>query len=376
MPDSHSDRDHAEFSPSALKYIAGCGGFQGRSGTNAAAEKGTRIHEALEIGDPSNLESEEEVSIFHEIVAEEESFLQNFINCSDVTGLKVKQDFKEIQLTVELDGTSTWGTCDRLVVFNNDTGVLIDYKTGISVIDTPEKNQQARAYTVGAFQKYKDLNKIVFVFFIPVRNETLFHTFYREDVPAIVSELSSIIKQGEIIRPKWDDGAPSIEELTPTVHCRYCKHEDKCPALGGLVIEVAKKVNPQLPDVDLEETEDPEIVEQLWVIAKIVSNWSDRLKKRAVAMAQEGVEFPSLRLKNMGVTKRVTDNKTLVSIAETYGLELDDVLNIASIPLAKLAKEAGQSAEKGSKKKISEEFIDACNEAGILIKSNPRFTLS
>lgn len=86
--------------------------------------------------------------------------------------------------------------------------------------------------------------------------------------------------------------SPALEELTPTVNCRFCKHEDKCPALGGLVIEVAKKVNPQLPDVDLEETEDPEIVEQLWVIAKIVSNWSQRLKQRAVSMALEGVEFP------------------------------------------------------------------------------------
>ena len=376
MPDSHSDRDHAEFSPSSLKYVAGCAGFQGRSGTSAAAEKGTRIHEALEIGDPSNLESEEEVSIFHEIVAEEESFLQNFINSSSVSGLEVKEDFKEIQLTVELDGTSTWGTCDRMVVFNNKTGVLIDYKTGISVIDPPEKNQQARAYTVGAFQKYKDLDEIVFLFIVPVRNETLFHTFHRSDVQTMVSDLSGIIKRGEVTRPKWEAGAPTLEELPPTVNCRFCKHEDKCPALGGLVIEVAKKVNPQLPDVDLEETEDPEIVEQLWVIAKIVSNWSQRLKQRAVSMALEGVEFPSLRLKNMGATRKITDNKTLVSIAETYGLSLDEVLNLSSIPLAKLAKEAGQLAEKGSKKKISEEFLDACEDAGILRKSEPRFTLS
>ena len=93
-------------------------------------------------------------------------------------------------------------------------------------------------------------------------------------------------------------------------------------------------------------------------------------------MALEGVEFPSLRLKNMGATRKITDNKTLVSIAETYGLSLDEVLNLSSIPLAKLAKEAGQLAEKGSKKKISEEFLDAWEDAGILRKSEPRFTLS
>lgn len=78
----------------------------------------------------------------------------------------------------------------------------------------------------------------------------------------------------------------------------------------------------------------------------------------------------------MGTTRKITDNKSLIAIAETYGLSLDDILSLASIPLAKLAKEAGQQAEKGSKKKISEEFLDACEDAGILRKSEPRFTLS
>lgn len=135
MPDPHSDRDHAEFSPSALKYIAGCAGYHGKEGTSAAAEKGTRIHEALEINDTTNLESEEEVSIFEQIVEEEESFIFNYAQ----NGRAEKRDYKEVQLTVELEGTSTWGTCDRLTMFDDGTGILADYKTGISMIDPPEK---------------------------------------------------------------------------------------------------------------------------------------------------------------------------------------------------------------------------------------------
>ena len=57
----HTSRDHAEFSPSSLKYVAACSGYTGRSGTSAAAEKGTRIHEALEVRDPSALHDEEEL---------------------------------------------------------------------------------------------------------------------------------------------------------------------------------------------------------------------------------------------------------------------------------------------------------------------------
>ena len=75
---NHTDRGHAEFSPSALKYLAGCPGFQGSSETSAAAEKGTRIHEALEVCDPSALLNEEEQGIYEQIVKMEDSFMATF----------------------------------------------------------------------------------------------------------------------------------------------------------------------------------------------------------------------------------------------------------------------------------------------------------
>ena len=75
---NHTDRGHAEFSPSALKYLAGCPGFHGQAGSSAAAEKGTRIHEALEVRDPSSLADEEELTIYSQIVTMEDTFVANF----------------------------------------------------------------------------------------------------------------------------------------------------------------------------------------------------------------------------------------------------------------------------------------------------------
>ena len=51
----HSARAHATFGPSSLKYYAICGGYHGKDGTSAASEKGTRIHEALEVRNPDTL---------------------------------------------------------------------------------------------------------------------------------------------------------------------------------------------------------------------------------------------------------------------------------------------------------------------------------
>lgn len=77
QPD-HTSRDHAEFSPSGLKYLAGCPGFHGRDESNAAAERGTRIHEALEIRDPSALLDEEELTLYRQTVEMEDAFMAAF----------------------------------------------------------------------------------------------------------------------------------------------------------------------------------------------------------------------------------------------------------------------------------------------------------
>ena len=75
---NHSERAHAEFGPSGLKYVKACPGFKGKEGTSEAAEKGTRIHEALEVHDPSALRDEEELGIYEKIVQMEFDFLKDF----------------------------------------------------------------------------------------------------------------------------------------------------------------------------------------------------------------------------------------------------------------------------------------------------------
>jgi hypothetical protein len=366
---NHSDRGHAEFSPSSLKYVAKCAGYHGKDGSNAAAEMGTRIHEALEVNDPSALHNEEELAIYEKIQEMEAEFLSNFSGISE--------EHNEIQVDVALNGTATWGTCDRFLILKNGDAIMADYKTGISIIDPPQNNWQAKAYVVGAFQKFPEVEQITFVFYVPQHNQSLHHTFNRaSDYDSLIEELSAVILKAEATRPKWVGGKPPIEDLTPTPNCRFCRHEDICSALGGLVLEVAKKIDPQLPDVDIENTEDPAILEELWSIAKVVSNWSDRLRARAVELAKNGMEFPSLRLRSMGATKKVIDNHKLVDIAREFGIDPEMVLETATISVSKISKVAAENAAKSEKKKISQDFVDACQNAGIIETSDTRYTLS
>ena len=368
----HSSRAHAEFSPSSLKYVAECSGYIGREGTSEAAEKGTRIHEALEVRDPSALHNEEEVSIYNKIIEEETNFINSF-----VSGGKF-EEINEICVDVELNGTATWGTCDRLILIeDSNKAILADYKTGISVIDPPEDNWQAKAYTIGVFQKYPELQEITFVFYIPIRNEVLRGLFKRDNLPELIEELSKVIKKGEEVRPKWESGAPSLTELTPTVNCRFCALEERCPSLGGLSIEIASRVTEgTIPDGDLNNPEDPKTLEQLWNIAKIVSNWATRIKSKAVTSAKEGVDFPSLRLKSMGATRSCVDNKKLMEVAESFDASPEELLNIANFPIRKVADAIGSTAPDGEKGQKANEFLDALEDAEIIKISEERFTLS
>ena len=365
----HTSRDHAEFSPSSLKYVAACSGYNGRSGTSAAAEKGTRIHEALEVRDPSALHDEEELDIYEQIVKDEDEFLETVIGDAERT------EYNEVVVDVELDGTNTWGTCDRLTIYG-DKAVMGDYKTGISVIDEPRDNWQAKAYTAGAFQKFPELESIIFVFYIPVRDEVLHGEFKREELPELIKDLSEVITGGEKVRPQWEKGAPDIDDLSPNVSCRFCAYEEKCPALGAVALGVAKRVsNVDLPD-DIEDPEDPETLEQLWAVAKIVTNWATRIKATAIAKALEGAEFPSLRLRSMGATRKCNNNPKLLKIVEQHDVPVEKILELANFPLKKIAEAVGKAAPEGEKGQVAQDFMDAVEAADIINTSDTRYTLS
>ena len=66
----------------------------------------------------------------------------------------------------------------------------------------------------------------------------------------------------------------------------------------------------------------------------------------------------------------------LVAIAEQFGMSAEEVIESANLPLSKIAKALGEKAKKGEKKKISQEFVDACVDAGIVTSSQARHTLA
>jgi hypothetical protein len=285
-------------------------------------------------------------------------------------------EYHEIQLEIPLNyGLKTYGTCDRLTI-KDKKALLADYKTGVSQIDHPSENWQAKAYTIGVFEKFADIESVTFVFYIPFYNDTPNHTFYRNELESLREQVSVVIARAAYVRSKWSRGTPSLEELNPSQNCRFCAYESNCPALGSLVLGVADKLGVALPDSLDPENADPETLENVYGIAKVVSNWADTFRSRMVALAKDGFTFPSLRLRSMGQTKRCADNQKLIEVAVDYGLTEEELLSMASFPIGKLAKSIGDKAPKGEKSAKQKEFLDDLDSHEILQTSEERFTLS
>jgi hypothetical protein len=370
----HASRAHAEFGPSSLKHVAKCAGYHGKDGTSAASEKGTRIHEALEVRDPSALHDEEEVAIYEAALAEEIELFEHIYGGEE--GVTILREYRlHLKLAAH---TPTFGTSD-IVAYKGSVGLLIDYKTGISKIDPPKTNWQAKAYALGMFQEFPELEEIVFGFIVPVREEVLVGKFHRIDMKLLEDEISAVIREAEKVRPKWDSGAPDLDDLNPSVDCRFCRHEDHCPALGAVALDIVKRTKPELlPDgpIDLQDIENPETLDTLYIVAKIVESWAGGIKQRAVRLANDGVEFPNLRLKSMGSLKKTEDTNRLAELAMHHGLTLHEVISAANLSVTQLSKVIYDKSSRGKKSNAVGSFESEALETGIVSVGPVRYTLT
>lgn len=361
---NHADRAHHPFGPSSIQYLATCAGFQGREETSEAAEMGTRIHEALEQRNPTALHSEEEVALYEKCVQLEDDFVSTWLGANSPD-----EDHHEIRLNVDLQETGTFGTCDRLTV-QGTRALLGDYKSGVSQITHPEKNWQAKAYTIGVFQRW-EVDEVTFAFYIPQYEDgTPHHTFTRADLPRLIWEVGVVILQAEKIRAKWGDkSTPAIEDLNPTYCCAYCRYETKCPALGAMALSTIGE-----EDTDFLTDSSPESLERRYQVAKLVESWAARTKEEVKAAVQGGTELPTLRLKSMGAITTCTDSKTLIFAAKEAGVSEAEVMALASIPLGKVADLVASKAPK-DKARRRNDFLDHLDGYGILEKGAERWTL-
>lgn len=366
---------HAEFSPSQLKNFRACPGFAPSGGTSDAAESGTRIHEALETG------SFDKLTEFEEYIAglcgdAVEKILGNA--GFDLSKGDVK-DIREIRVDIACGDESTFGTCDRLFIKGNKA-IAMDYKTGVSKIDDAEDNMQAKAYTVGIFQQFPEIDTLDFWFIVPRRDELLFASFTRDNVAEIQQEIANTIRKARKAKECWTKGEISVDMLSASPdHCRWCANAHRCPAVASTAIKVVERYAEEpltLPEiVHGSEINNPETISNLLKLApileKCISGWKNRAREMAF---EEGLDIPGFERAERGGIRKITNPvaawdrvKDMMSI-EQFLAALGD------ISAAKFEDAVGSTAPRGKKKElISTVMSDLFADGSVHVSNGSQF---
>jgi superfamily II DNA or RNA helicase len=353
---------HAEFSPSALKYFERCPSYLRREGTNSIAERGTRIHDALETGDFAKLQDDDELSVANIC----RSFVADLVEAKK---WKTVHRVHELRLDIDLGGgTSTFGTCD-VFVSSGAEALMVDFKTGWGRIDDAEENSQAQAYVLGAFQKCPELEAIDFYFAIPHRDEISFAKYTRKDIPRLTLRFNTVIRRAEAAR---DGKLPAAEAFKPGHGiCEYCGRQSSCPALADTVLALAKRYEPDnlsLPEtVDGAQTNDPAILAELLKLAPIAEAWASSIRKRCIDLAvQEGVDFPGFkRVERRSARKIISAAGAFDQVRDVIPFE-EFLKTCESVSIGKLEDAFSSHAVKGEKSNSRQILDGRLRDAGLL----------
>lgn len=363
--------EHAEYNPSSLSLFERCPGYLNRKDeTNPIAERGTRIHKALEKDDLSGLDLEKERPVAQMM----KDFVEGLL--ADMLPAKPEVDLREIKLHIDLGGgITTFGTCDRAFKFAKQL-IVADYKSGFLEVDDAEVNAQAWAYVIGFFQRFADVEEIVFWFIIPNRNQVSTHTFTRADLPNMILRLNTIIMKAKAADPA--SFSPQ-QEL-----CCYCARQAICPALASKVAALAGKIRPSIvlpknPTVSIDRIDD---IPKLLHLAPIVEAWAKEVRAEALRLTlEEGVAIKGFKRLERATPRAVNSViGTYDAIKDVMSLE-DFLLTCSKVSLPDLedayaaAAAKAPDAKRGVKKAARQDLENRLRAADVLKDAGSIFYL-
>lgn len=274
----------------------------------------------------------------------------------------IAKDYREVRVQIDLgQGRSTFGTCDRFVVYSDNTADAIDYKTGYGAIDDAEINVQGQAYVLGLFQKFSQVTEITMWFLVPARDEASMHTFTRDDIPAIRLRISTIIERAE---------CGGHYNPQPGV-CDYCGLQSRCPALASKVLTIAQRYQedglPIPESVHGSEQDDPVKVAALMSLVPIVESWANGVRKRATEMAvDQGMELPGFKVIEMSKPRSITSALGAFEAVKDE-VELRDFMTcVDKVSYPKLEELFASKAKKGTKAKTRQILEGKLRDLGVL----------
>lgn len=284
-------------------------------GSNYAAE-GTDAHElceyklrralGMEAKDPT-----ENLTWFNEEMADCASGYEAYIleqveaakqTCADpVVLIEQRVDFSR---WVE----SGFGTADCIIIADG-TLQICDYKHGLGVLVSAEKNPQMQCYALGALELFDgiyDIDTVRMTIYQPRRDNVSTYEFSKDELYRWADE---------VLKPTADLAFAGDGNFLCGEWCGFCKAKHDCRARADANMELARydfKLPPLLTDEEVEEI--------LTQVDDLVS-WATDIKEYALQQAISGKEWNGWKLVEGRSNRRYTNETAVANTVSSAGFD-------------------------------------------------------
>lgn len=196
-----------------------------------------------------------------------------------------------------------FGTADTIVIADG-TLQVIDFKYGLGVLVSAEKNPQLSCYSIGALELFDgiyDIDTVRMVVFQPRRDHLGVYEVSKDDLYRWADE---------VLKPAADLAFAGDGNFLCGEWCGFCKAKNACRARAAANLELAKyefKLPPLLTDEDVED-----------ILGKVddLIAWASDIKEYALQQAISGKEWSGWKLVE-GRSNRKYVNEAAVAAAVT-----------------------------------------------------------
>lgn len=201
-----------------------------------------------------------------------------------------------------------FGTGDCVIVAD-DILQIIDYKHGLGVLVSAEKNPQMMCYALGALELFDglyDIKEISMTIFQPRRENVSTYTMMKEEL---------LTWADKVLKPTAELAYEGRGEFKAGDHCQFCKVKATCRKRAEYNLELARY------DFEMPATlEDTEIAAILPRIDSLTS-WAADLKEYALQKALSGTHYEGFKVVEGRSNRKYSDEAAAASAAESAGYD-------------------------------------------------------
>lgn len=304
------------------------------------AASGTRIHAALEVGNPEGLDGDE-IDVYEKCVQIGGKIFYDLFGYEHSELLPIKEQ----RLWLEFDGLKHSGKADVFYILGQ-VALICDFKTGRNEAPDSPRNLQLRDLAVLVAVNY-GVSKVHVAIIQPWVTMTPEVCTYE-----LTELLESKWQLQERVRKSNDPKSPRVPG---EVQCQYCRAKGVCPEFQAVSLPVpAVEATPETVKAGIVTLPG----ERLGVFLSLVRLASDTAEAEVRSRLNAGTEVPGWELKPGRTTEKIIDAQTVFSRALKAGVTQETfVKDCVSVTKGKL-KDALKAAT-GTKGKALDAELDA-----------------